>query len=213
MNQYLIKEIKNGVKNNKGCIILDLAFFIPLKLQKAYDIDFALEDSTTKINAGFLVKTDDYKLNHRFSNKKYLTVSKKIGFRTCKCGYPIFVDLDKKEFILRIRLFNEKNESLHLCFPIYVSLTPEKPFATFTFKLNTISGTITIKTMSYKKVDSLYEETYMYYSNTDLPNIPASTIRHLKKPAKSPNIPNTLIYIDIIHLISQEIEQLDSPNY
>ena len=80
---------------------------------------------------------EPYKYNHRYPNKDYVTISKKMGRRVSRIGYPVFVDLNEEYFfILEIEVGIKDYKTVKLDFPVIVKLTEEKPVCNLGFRFN-----------------------------------------------------------------------------
>lgn len=126
IQQLLIDEIGEETKKGKGCIILDLACFFPYSDQEALTFRFKCGEN----------EPESYKYNHRYPNKHYVTISKQMGQKVSKLGYPYFVDLNKEtDFLLQIEVGIEDGV-IKLIFPVKVLLTEDKPVCSLTLHFN-----------------------------------------------------------------------------
>jgi len=132
-------EISEQIEQGKGCIIFDFGLFSQFRLTDATMIfKFRLGEE----------QLPDMKLNHRYSNKCYYTITRKYGRRLSKCGYPYFFDLDENEPFLALLCItfgyelNEKKETADMVFPLSVQLTKDRPACTLMMKLDFDEGKI-----------------------------------------------------------------------
>lgn len=76
-------ELENELNQNKGCIIFDFGCYFPYSNVQDLIFDFHLG----------LESFSDKKMNHRYPNKSYQTISRKYGRKVSKLGYPYFFDI------------------------------------------------------------------------------------------------------------------------
>ena len=69
-------------------------------------------------------------MNHRYSNKSYLTASQKVGRKTSRIGYSVVGDVNtlnaNKMLVVKLGI---REKYLWFCFAIDIALTKEKPYA------------------------------------------------------------------------------------
>lgn len=125
--EIVINELGEEIKNGKGCIVLDFACYFPYANQDSLEFKFKLGEE----------ELEPYKHNHRFPNKGYVTISKKMGRRVSKLGYPVFVDLNERCFIvLGIEFGVRGKRTVKLIFPVNVKLTKDKPVCNLSLRFN-----------------------------------------------------------------------------
>lgn len=118
-------EIEEQLQQGKGCIVFDFGLFFPYRLNEGDKLIY-------KFQLG-LEKLCDMKLNHRYPNKQYYTITKTYGRKLSKCGYPYFFDLkENKPFLALLTLttgliINGEETSFDMIFPLEVQLTAEHP--------------------------------------------------------------------------------------
>lgn len=119
MHGELVKvELEDEIVKGKGCIVFDFGCYFPYLNQEDLYFDFQLGEE----------KMENVKLNHRYPNHGYVTISRKNGRRISKLGYPYFVDLsDTPKTILLVIKVGIKEEYLTSIFPVNITLTKEKP--------------------------------------------------------------------------------------
>ena len=125
-NEILINELGGEIPKGKGCMILDLSCFFPYRNQDVLTFDFKLGSE----------EPEPYKHNHRYPNNSYVTISKKMGRKVSKLGYPVLVDLVEDKYILLTITIGIKDKTIDLIFPIYVALTEDKPVCVLNFAFN-----------------------------------------------------------------------------
>ena len=93
-DELIVKELGDEVTyNHKGCIVFDSIVYLPFEniCDSNFQFSFGID--------GYPFM--DCKLNHRYPNKEYYTISRKYGRRLSKIGYPYFLDLqDGKQKLL-----------------------------------------------------------------------------------------------------------------
>lgn len=108
--KLIIDEIQNNIQNNKGCIILDIAYFNNHNTLENFDFHIL----------GY--EKEPIKLNHRYPNYNYVTISKKTGRKISKIGYAQYLDLNCTDIIVEIFV----NHQIYR-FPITFHLSKNKP--------------------------------------------------------------------------------------
>lgn len=146
--EIIAAEIGKEIADGKGCIIFDLGCFFPYTNQDILTFDFKLGEE----------QLEPYKHNHRYPNNGYVTISKKMGRRVSKLGYPEFVELDQEQIILLGIHVGIKEKALDLVFPVNVTLTKEKPVCSLTFHFN-FDKTEFDFSSAYKQEDGSWRDT------------------------------------------------------
>lgn len=113
------KLIKNEIElaDDECCIVFDLACHFPYSNFEILTFDFSLG----------LEKFNDLKINHRYPNRQYQTISKKYGRKVSKIGYPYIMKLNEQLpmlFGLRVGI---KEQYVTLIFPLLTNMTKNKP--------------------------------------------------------------------------------------
>ena len=125
--EEVINELGEEISKGKGCIVLDFACYFPYADQDFLIFKFKLGEE----------EVEPYKYNHRYPNRDYVTISKKMGRRVSRIGYPVFVDLNEEYFfILEIEVGIKDYKTVKLGFPVIVKLTEEKPVCNLGFRFN-----------------------------------------------------------------------------
>lgn len=119
MNRELI-ENEIQLADDECCIVFDFGCYFPYSNVEILTFGFSLG----------IVEFDDYKINHRYPNKNYQTISKKYGRKISKLGYPYIMKLDEQKdqipMLLRLRI-GLKKQVLNLVFPLLTDMTKDKP--------------------------------------------------------------------------------------
>lgn len=119
-----MEEFGNGAE---ACIVFDFGIISYLE-----NLDFSFSLGLEKIT--------DIKLNKRYSNKDYRTISRKYGRKLSKIGYPYMLKLDEKidEIMLLVVHVGEKETDnyLEMVFPLDVHLSKEKPILNIRFLID-----------------------------------------------------------------------------
>ena len=192
----IIEEVQTELDNNMGCIIFDLSCYFPYVEQEKLTIDFGIG----------LEKCDDIKLNHRYPNKGYVTVSKKNGRKLSKMGYPYFCELGKPlAMLLKINIgFKDEEDKITYIFPIEVNLTKEKPVCYLTFRQS-------FKT-SFMKLFTTYHcegggwRTITWTNDTEEENFKGMTTIFLQSPNMIDE--GVFVYQDVITPVAQKTDEL-----
>lgn len=111
---------------NTGCIVFDFGIYILELCDSGLQFCFSIDGEAVH----------DYKLNHRYRNWYYNTVSRTYGRRVSKIGYPYTVPLDTQSSIclqmyLDIPSFSVRKS---MEFMIQTAFTPEKPVCGLTWR-------------------------------------------------------------------------------
>ena len=130
------------LKKINDCILnIDIGIFFPYSNSEIIICEFGLinddilKDEDTEEYDMYLFKDVTY--NHRYPNKKYVTLSKKNGRKICKTGYPICLPAHKlNEHKMLILKFGTKTYNKTFCFPISVNITDDKPIGNLKILIN-----------------------------------------------------------------------------
>lgn len=93
----------------------------------------------------------DFVYNHRFPNHGWVSLSRKIGRKISRIGYPMILPIDEMN---EIKVFILRADKYYFCFPIHINLSQKTPFSSFDVSL-----------YGFDKIDSMgielttYEET------------------------------------------------------
>lgn len=146
--------IRNEIQlaEDEGCIVFDFSCYFPYLNTEILHFDFSLGEEQIK----------DYKLNHRYPNKGYQTISRTYGRRVSKIGYPYVVKLEQTHFLLRINV-GLKDQYISLVFPVELNLTKEKPVCGLSLNYNFDKNTFYL--MSHEKAEDDGWYFYRWYSH------------------------------------------------
>lgn len=196
----IIDEIGKEIGTGKGCILFDFGCYFPYSLQEI--LNFSFQIGNTKI--------DDYKLNNRYPNKNYVTISKKYGRKVSKIGYPYYLDIGAHTILLQIQVGIKseystlENEGSTLIFPIEVTLSEDKPVCGLRMKF--IFDEMGIDFISYKKCDiGGWKRTIWTNHTADLAKSHENAIE-LDIPAQMNE--SSVIYSTVIAPFPQRLEDL-----
>lgn len=119
--ELIVKELENEViYNHKACIVFDSIVYFPVENIRGSNFQFSVGID------GYPFA--DCRLNHRYPNKEYYTISRKYGRRLSKIGYPYFLDLqDGKQKLLVSIHYSFLDASINIKFPIEINLTEKNP--------------------------------------------------------------------------------------
>ena len=113
--EKVIAELKPIVDEGKCCIVFDFGFV---------SCDYVFyEDPRLSFSINGKTMTD-CKLNHRYPNGNYITISQKRGRRVSKIGYPYVLDMENKNAKLELMLSVWETT---IILPIQLSLSKEAP--------------------------------------------------------------------------------------
>lgn len=148
--EIIAKELKEKVNEGKGCIIFDIGcFYNPYDYENIYDkmITRYVLTFLDKLNLRLFVdgnELEDCKLNHRYPNGYYTTISRKIGRKVSKLGYPYFVEPEDFRKKLEVQLDvefvrGEGDESkvidrTTLILPVQLNLDAEHPVCSMSMR-------------------------------------------------------------------------------
>ena len=111
--------LKNEIQLAKDecCVIFDFGCYFPYKNTEDLTFDFSLGGK----------QLHDKKLNHRYPNTGYQTISRKYGRKVSKLGYPYVMKLDEQDImLLKIKVGLCENTNT-LIFPIQTNMTQDRP--------------------------------------------------------------------------------------
>lgn len=130
-----IEELERlGIEQNPGLGIfcLDFAAYFPYANQDVLDLDASL--STHPMKSGKVLNIRDLgKLNHRYPNQGYATLSQKFGRKLCRCGCLIqrpHTELMEYKYLNLGYGFKGNLDSVQMSVPININTSDERPCAT-----------------------------------------------------------------------------------
>ncbi|AMN30792.1 hypothetical protein [Clostridium perfringens] len=117
--------LKNEIQlfEDECCIVFDFGCYFPYSNSNELTFDFSLGMEEFK----------DYKINNRYRNKYYQTISKKYGRKVSKIGYPYVMKLNEQAPMLLTLKIGIKDKYVTLVFPIHTKMTKDKPVCTLKF--------------------------------------------------------------------------------
>lgn len=165
--------------------------------------DFGIISYLENLNFSFslgLEKITDIKLNKRYPNKDYRTISRKYGRKLSKIGYPYMLKLDEKidEVMLLVVHVGEKETDnyLEMVFPLEVHLSKEKPILNIRFLIDEYFN-LWISSSRYSKDKKI--ENVEFTSKKNMNN--CNNI--LDKPIR---IGHMLIFSDLLGIVEDDFE-------
>lgn len=185
---------------DEGCIVFDFGCYFPYPGdQDRLNFSFSLGMTEFK----------DYKVNRRYPNKGYKTITRKYGRRLSKIGYPYVMKLtDYKEdeeqiFLLCIQIGVDGEEPWQLIFPVQTELTKEKPVCKLDFRFRFDKGefyfesSARINEQHFSRMWLNYEPEYLQERNMEIYYF---THPEVEKPM--------LIYGEVIEPLAAAVENL-----
>ena len=162
MREEIVNELGKEITNGKGCIVLDFSCYFPYANQDCLEFKFKLGED----------ELEPYKYNHRYPNRDYVTISKKMGRRVSRIGYPVFVDLnDEYFFILEIEVGIKDYKTVQLGFPVIIKLTEEKPVCNLGFRFNFDAATFQFESYYEHENDGMIGHRHTIWTNKEEHNI------------------------------------------
>lgn len=195
-------EISEQLQQGKGCIVFDFGLFFPYRLNEGDKIIYKFQLGSEELH--------DMKLNHRYPNKRYYTITKTYGRKLSKCGYPYFFDLKENEpFFALLNLttglvMNGEESSFNMIFPLEVQLTAERPVCGLSLRQNFDESRI--KFVSHKSEKNCPGWTPHYWSNELLPEEENNDFTLLKTPHKLGD--KTVIFDTVISPFAEKANNL-----
>ena len=116
--------LKNEVelKEDECCIIFDFGCYFPYANMDDLVFDFSLENQIF----------NDKKLNHRYPNKGYQTISRRYGKKVSRIGYPYIMNLNKQDLLSLVVKVGIYDKIKILNFSIKTNMTKERPACALT---------------------------------------------------------------------------------
>ena len=122
--ELIKKEIE--LSDDECCIVFDFGCYFPYSNFEILTFDFSLG----------MEEFCDYKINHRYPNKHYHTISKKYGRKVSKLGYPYIIKLSEQSPMLLCLKVGIKEQYITAIFPIQTSMTKDKPICGLSLHYN-----------------------------------------------------------------------------
>lgn len=122
---HFSEEIKNEIQlsEDECCIVFDFSCYFPYTNSNELTFNFSLGMEDFK----------DYKINNRYPNKYYQTISKKYGRKVSKIGYPYVMKLNEQVPMVLSLNIGIKDKCVTLVFPIHTKMTKDKPICALKF--------------------------------------------------------------------------------
>ncbi len=188
----LLKELGGKLPEGKGCINFDFACLFPYDNQEVLTFEFGLGEE----------EIGSQKHNHRYPNRNYVTISKKLGRKVSKVGFPFLVDLDNEQLMLLWIKVGIKDKAVKLIFPVRVTLTKDEPVATLEGLFNFDKSRFTFTTYKYVSDDNGWQQ-IIWTNDTEYIDDPRATIMDKASTDKDNYI---VVYNTPIILASQPLE-------
>ncbi len=116
MNQEAIKN-EIHLADDECCIIFDFGCYFPYSNPDVLTFNFSIG----------MENFNDYKLNHRYFNKLYQTITRKYGRKLSRLGYPYVMKLNEQSLMLLRVNVGIKERYMSLIFPLQTHMTKDKP--------------------------------------------------------------------------------------
>lgn len=184
--EQLEKEMQEFGNGADACVIFDFGIISPLE---NLDFSFSLGMENMK----------DIKLNRRYPNKTYRTISRKYGRKLSKVGYPYMLKIEEpinETWLLAVKVGEKEADNyLEMMFPLEVNLSKEKPFLRIQFLIDN-EFNLWISSSRYSKTDYKIENVLLTnkYNKNNCKNM-------LETPTK--NGEHMLIYSDVLGIIEK----------
>lgn len=184
--EQLEKEMQEFGNGANACIVFDFGI---INYLESLDFSFSLGMENMK----------DIKLNRRYPNKTYRTISRKYGRKLSKVGYPYMLKIEEKideTILLAIRIGKKDTKNyLDMIFPLEIHLSKEKPVLEIKFLINE-NFDLWISSSRYSRKDYKIENVLLTnkYNKNNCKNM-------LETPTK--NGEHTLIYSDVLGIIEK----------
>lgn len=123
---YYDELIKSEIQlaDDECCIVFNFGCYFPYSNFDVLTFEFSLG----------MEEFNDYKINHRYTNKGYQTISKKYGRKLSKLGYPYIMKLSEQAPMLLCLKVGIKEKFMTLVFPIQTNMTKDKPICGLSLK-------------------------------------------------------------------------------
>lgn len=193
-----VMENEISLAEDECCIVFDFGCYFPYSNFKDLAFDFSLG----------MENFSDYKLNHRYPNKCYQTISKRTGKKVSKIGYSYIMKLAEQEspFLLCLKVGMKWEEPLTMIFPVFTSMTKEKPVCGLSFRFCYDDGKFSFATHKRTKNGIASQYWYNFKSDTKAEQRNAEAIL-LNSPSRVGES-RLFIYGDIIKPFSVPLTDL-----
>lgn len=191
-------NIQNEIqlKENEGCIIFDLGCYFPYQNTEILTFEFLINSKPIS----------DVKMNHRYPNHNYQTLSRTYGRKVSKIGYPHFISLDQQEPLNLTIKIGIKDKVITLNFPIETKLTKEQPVCVLSLHYNFDEYKIRFESLQYQKEEHCYYQ-YIWTNDEELQKgRPYTTLFTI--PIKSATDSHALYFTEVLTPFASELEHL-----
>lgn len=184
--EQLEKEMQEFGNGANACIVFDFGI---INYLESLDFSFSLGMENMK----------DIKLNRRYPNKTYRTITRKYGRKLSKVGYPYMLKIEEpinETWLLAVKVGEKETDNyLEMMFPLEVNLSKEKPFLRIQFLIDN-EFNLWISSSRYSKTDYKIENVSLTnkYNKNNCKNM-------LETPTK--NGEHMLIYSDVLGIIEK----------
>lgn len=189
-SDILLKELGGKLPEGKGCINFDFACLFPYDNQDVLTFEFGLGE-----------EIGSQKHNHRYPNRNYVTISKKLGRKVSKIGFPFLVDLNDEQLMILWIKIGIEGKAVKLIFPVKITLTKDEPVATLEGHFNFDKSRFTFTT--YKPASDGRWQQIIWTNDTEYVDDPRVTIMDKASTDKDNCI---IVYHTPITLASQPLE-------
>ena len=189
--------LKNEIQlsEDECCIVFDFGCYFPYSNSNGLTFYFSLGMEEFK----------DYKINNRYRNKCYQTISKKYGRKISKIGYQYIMKLNEQAPMLLTLKIGIKDKYVTLVFPINTKMTKDKSVCTL--KFNYIFDKHKFYFISYEKEKDYcyHQRIWSSYKAEDKINKPNEIILNVSNIIDDSN---TIVYEDIIEPYELALQDL-----
>ncbi|WP_283690397.1 hypothetical protein [Clostridium perfringens] len=189
--------LKNEIQlaEDECCIVFDFGCYFPYSNSNELTFDFSLGMEEFK----------DYKINNRYRNKYYQTISKKYGRKISKLGYPYVMKLNEQAPMLLTLNIGIKDKYVTFIFQINTKMIKDKPVCTL--KFHYMFDKHKFYFISYEKEKDYCYNQHLWssYKSEDKINKPNEIILNVSNIIDDSN---TIVYEDIIEPYELALQDL-----
>lgn len=184
-----------NLAEDECCIVFDLGCYFPYSNANELTFDFALG----------MEQFNDYKINSRYPNKYYKTISRKYGRKVSKIGYPYVMKLNEQNPILLCLNIGVKDKYITLIFPIHTKMTKDKPICALKFHYMFDENKFYFISHEKSKELSYHQHIWKNYKSENETNNDNEIMLNVLSIDKDSN---TIIYEDIVEPYSLSLQDL-----
>ncbi|XZK28370.1 hypothetical protein ACSXBQ_17230 (plasmid) [Clostridium perfringens] len=184
-----------NLAEDECCIVFDLGCYFPYSNANELTFDFALG----------MEQFNDYKINSRYPNKYYKTISRKYGRKVSKIGYPYVMKLNEQNPILLCLNIGVKDKYITLIFPIHTKMTKDKPICALKFHYMFDENKFYFISHEKSKELSYHQHIWKNYKSENETNNDNEILLNVLSIDKDSN---TIIYEDIVEPYSLSLQDL-----